>query len=89
MRKIADPDRRSGHVSRANSKAGIKMFSAIPEKCCEFKDELKDHKLNVAIERQEMDDAAARSILSPWEVLTIQVDAATQRRPKQNHQRWR
>ena len=59
-------------------KAGIKMYSAVPEKCREFKDELKDHKLTVAIERQEMDDAAARSILSPWEVLTIQVDAATQ-----------
>ena len=59
-------------------KDGIKMYSAIPEQCREFRDELKDHKLNVAIERQEMDDAGARSILSPWEVLAIQVDAATQ-----------
>ena len=67
------------HCDECNRlKDGIKMFSALPEKCREFKDELKDHKLNVAIERQEMDDAAARSILSPWEVLTIQVDAATQ-----------
>ena len=54
------------------------MYWAFPDKRAEWEDELKDHKLTMSIERQEMDDAGARSILSPWEVLTIQVDAATQ-----------
>ena len=67
------------HCDECNRlKQGIKMYRAFPDKRAEWEDELKDHKLTMSIERQEMDDAGARSILSPWEVLTIQVDAATQ-----------
>ena len=68
-----------GHCDECQRlKEGIKMYRAVPDARREWEDDLKDHKLTVDIERQEMDDAGARSILSPWEVLTIQVDAATQ-----------
>ena len=54
------------------------MFKLQPEQRAEQCVLLKEHKAAVNCERQEMNDQEARSILAPWEVLAMQVDAATQ-----------
>ena len=59
-------------------KSLIRMFKLQPEQRAEQCVLLKEHKAAVNCERQEMNDQEARSILAPWEVLAMQVDAATQ-----------
>ena len=62
----------------ARLKSLCRMFKLQPAKLAEYVKELAEHKECVGVEREEMDDQAARSIHCPWEVLMMQVDAATQ-----------